>query len=103
MTDTTTVIPAQAGNTRERAIIDLIAEVAAAVGFQAGVGAMELAGQIVSVLHANPEHIDRFMYEGVALFHDGTFDAVNGSLTYMAISGKVTAPTSLRKAKGRQQ
>jgi hypothetical protein len=81
-------------------IIDRIAEVSIAVGWQAGIGAMELAGQIVSVLHANPEHIDRFMAEGVALFHDGTLDVVNGSLTYMSIGGEVRTPAELRASKG---
>lgn len=45
----------------EVAIVRQIAQVAHAVGWQAGVPAMELAGLIVSCLAANPEHLDRFM------------------------------------------
>lgn len=86
-----------------KAIIDRIAEVSIAVGWQANIGAMETAGQIVSVLHANPEHIERFMAEGTELFIDGTFDPVNGSLSYLTVSGKITTPAMLREEKGKQQ
>lgn len=84
-------------------VISRIAQVASAVGLQANVGAMELAGQIVSVLYAHPNLIDRFMAEGTELFIDGTFDASNGSLTYRSIGGDVLSPTVLRQAKGSQQ
>lgn len=80
--------------------INRVAEVATAVGWQAGVGAMELAGQIISCLHANPEHLERFMKEGSGLFIDRTFTFENGSLTYMAISGQVLSPADLRATKG---
>lgn len=86
-----------------RELIDRIAEVSNAVAFQAGVGAMELAGQIVSVLYANPEHIRRFMEEGTELFIDGTFDMKNGSLSYMAQNGRITSPSALRTNSGQQQ
>lgn len=86
-----------------REIIDQIAEVSEGVGHQANVGAMELAGQIVSVLHANPEHVERFMAEGAELFIDGTFLPENGSLSYLAMNGKVTTPAMLRQEKGKQQ
>lgn len=84
-------------------VIRRIAEVATAVGFQANVGASEIAGQIVSCLYANPEHIQRFMEEGTELFIDGTFDPKNGSLSYMAMSGKITSPSTLRRTKGAEQ
>jgi hypothetical protein len=87
----------------ERALIEKIAQVANAVGWQAGEPAMELAGQIVSVLAANPEHIDRFMKEGSGLFLDGTFNAENGCLTYRSIGGDVLSPAVLRQQKGMQQ
>lgn len=84
-------------------LIAKIAQVAAAVGFQAGVPALDIAGQMVSILAANPEHIDRFMVEGTELFLDGTFDYENGSLTYRAMNGAILSPSVLREKKGQQQ
>lgn len=84
-------------------LIQKIAQVSAAVGWQANEPAMELAGQIVSVLAAHPEHIDRFMAEGTELFLDGTFNHENGSLTYRAINGSILSPSVLREQKGQQQ
>lgn len=72
------------------------ADVASSVAWAAGVGAVELAGQFVSVLAAHPEHIDRFMREGAELCIDGTLGMENGCLTYMAVSGKITFPDTLR-------
>lgn len=89
--------------TGERAAIEKIAQIASAVGFQAGEPALEAAGQIVSVLAANPEQIDRFMREGSELFIDGTFNPENGSLTYRSIGGDILHPSVLRQQKGRQQ
>lgn len=80
-----------------------IAEIASGVGFQAGEPAMELAGQIVSVLAANPEHIDRFMHEGPELFIDGTMKVENGCLNYRAINGSIVSPSDLRKKMGIEQ
>lgn len=80
-----------------------VAEVATAVGWQAGVGASETAGHIISCLYASPEHLDRFMAEGSELFIDGTFAPENGSLTYLAINGQITSPETLRQNKGMQQ
>ena len=84
-------------------IINKIAQVSASVGFQAGEPAMEMAGQIVSILAANPEHIDRFMSEGSGLFIDGTFNHEHGSLTYRAVNGAILSPSALREKKGQQQ
>lgn len=86
-----------------REFLDRVAEVSVAVGWQAGVGASETAGLIISCLYANPEHIDRFMAEGSELFIDGTFNPENGSLTYLAVNGSVTSPDVLRRQKGVQQ
>lgn len=80
-----------------------VAQVANNVSIAAGVGGMELAGQIISVLYANPEHIERFMVEGGELFIDGTLDPKNGCLTYMAESGRITDPSVLRVERGQQQ
>lgn len=85
------------------AFIEKAAEVSAAVGWQAGVGAMELAGQIVSGLRANPELLPRFMIEGAELFIDGSLAVENGCLTYMSISAGVQSPADLRKRGGREQ
>ncbi|MDQ0996925.1 hypothetical protein QFZ34_002107 [Phyllobacterium ifriqiyense] len=95
--------PATDARTAQIAIITKIAQIATAVGWQANEPAMELAGQIVSVLAANPEQIDRFMAEGTELFLDGTLNCENGSLTYRAISGSILSPSDLRTSKGSQQ
>lgn|GEM_PF-3007486 len=80
-----------------------VAEVTTAVGFQAGEPAMELAGQIVSVLAAHPEQTDRFIANGSELFIDGTLNHENGSLTYRAMNGDILHPSVLREQKGMQQ
>jgi hypothetical protein len=81
----------------EKALITHTAQVASVVGSQANVGAMELAGQIVSILAANPGLIARFMREGSGMFVDGTLsDAGSGCLTFMSRIGRVTHPRELR-------
>lgn len=83
-------------------VIKWIAEVSAAIGWQAGVGASETAGTIVSVLAANPHLIERFLTEGSGLFIDGPLylDAVNGCLTYYAQTGEVLSPGELHRRRG---
>lgn len=88
---------------KERATVKRIAEVASVVAAQAGVGASETAGLIVSVLAANPEQTERFMAEGSELFIDGTIRPENGCLTHMAMNGQVVSPTRLRMMKGQSQ
>lgn len=79
--------------------IERIAEVAEAIGWQAGVGGMETAGMIVSVLAEHPELIERFMNEGSGLLIDGEFGAEKGRLTFHRMKdGKVTTPAELRSA-----
>lgn len=87
----------------EPEMIARIAAVAAAVGFQSGVSATEIAGLIVSVLAAQPEQINRFMSEGTELFLDGTIRAEGGCLTYMAQNGSLLSAADLRSMKGLQQ
>jgi len=84
-------------------VIQWIAEVAAAIGWQAGVGATETAGGIVSVLAANPHLIERFLTEGSGLFIDGpvNLDVVNGCLTYYAQTGEVLSPGELHRRRGK--
>lgn len=84
-------------------LVAKIAHVASGVGFQANVPALDIAGQILSILAAIPEHIDRFMVEGTELFLDGTFNYENGSLTYRAVNGSILSPSVLRERKGSQQ
>lgn len=83
--------------------LNKVATVAHQVGFHAGVGGMELAGQIISCLHAQPEQIDRFMAEGAELFLDGTFEVAKGSLTYQSIGNGLQSPTETRRRLGTQQ
>lgn len=89
--------------TTAKELLDRIAEVANAVAWQAGVGGMEVAGQIVSGLYANPEHIERFMVEGPELIIDGTLAPDKGCLSYTAINGSIMTPAELRKRNGGQQ
>jgi hypothetical protein len=79
------------------------AQLATDLGWQAGEPASELAGQIISVLAAHPEHTDRFLEEGGELFIDGTFDTANGSLTYRSRGGDILRPGVLRAQKGNLQ
>lgn len=86
-----------------REMINKLAEVATAVGWQANEPAVEMAGHLVSFLYANPEHIDRFMEEGSELFVDGTFSFEAGSLTYRALNGQILSPKQLRESQGKSQ
>jgi hypothetical protein len=82
------------------ATINRIAEISSAVGWQSGVPAADIAGMIVSFLHANPEHVGRFLAEGSELFVDGTIDPKSGSLSYRAQSGEILSPSDLRARTG---
>ena len=80
-------------------VIKRIADVAQAVGWQAGVGGMETAGMIVSVLAAKPELVQRFLDEGTELLVNGDILPEHGCLTFHRSSdGKVTTPQQLRSA-----
>lgn len=83
-----------------QAVINRVAEVSTAVGWQAGVPASEIAGLIVSFVYANPEHLERFMAEGSELFVDGTIRPDHGSLTYRSASGEILSPADLRDRTG---
>lgn len=84
-------------------LLNKVAEVSSAVGWQSNTGAVETAGQIISCLYANPDQIERFITEGTGLFFDGTFAFENGSLTWHATDGRVVSPSEYRAAKGLQQ
>jgi hypothetical protein len=89
--------------TTAAAIVARIAQCAADLGWQAGEPAVELAGQMISVLAANPEQIERFMTDGGELWIDGTFNGENGSLTYRTMDGRILSPSDYRKLKGIEQ
>lgn len=80
-----------------------VAEVSTNVGFHAGEPALEMAGQIISVLAAHPEHTERFLEERGELFLDGTLAHENGSLTYRSQGGDILHPSVLRAQKGSLQ
>ena len=80
-------------------VIQHIAKVAEAVGWQAGVGASETAGMIVSCLAAKPELVGRFMKEGSGLLVSGEIAPEHGSLTFHRMDGNVTTPDELRVAR----
>lgn len=82
-----------------RSVIERIGEVAAAVGWQAGVGASETAGMIISCLLAKPELIDRFLKDGTGLLIDGEIGPDQGCLTFHRRDGAVTTPEELRMAR----
>ncbi|WEK05725.1 MAG: hypothetical protein P0Y65_05580 [Candidatus Devosia phytovorans] len=89
--------------TTAKEFLDRVNEVSAAVGWQAGVGAVETAGFIISCLAASPEQIDRFMAEGSELILDGTIAPENGGLTYFASNGELVSPADRRQRMGKQQ
>lgn len=76
-------------------VIAHIGRVAEAVAWQAGIGASETAGMIISCLLAKPELIDRFMKEGSGLLVDGSIGPDQGCLTFHRQDGKVTTPQEL--------
>lgn len=80
-------------------VIGRIAEVADAVAWQAGVGASETAGMIISCLVAKPELIQRFLKEGSEMFVSGEISPDQGCMTFHRIDGAVTTPEELRMAR----
>ena len=76
----------------ERAkVVARIAEAAHAIGWQAGVGAMETAGSIVSFLYANPHRIADFMSGGSVLDWPPDWHQ-KGYLTWQGMDGKIHYP-----------
>ena len=81
-------------------LFEKITEVSLTVAHLANVGAMETAGMIVSVLHANPDLIDRFMDEGSGMIVDGTICVENGGFSYHSIGAGLVTPKQLRESRG---
>ena len=78
-------------------VIRKIADVAWAVGWQAGVGGMETAGSIVSVLAAHPEKIEAFLSgELTVIDDDALLRPELGCLTWHAKNGSVMTPVAAR-------
>ena len=83
-----------------RETIAKIAETAEAVGWQAGVGASETAGWIISVLARYPEHTEGFMTQGYFYLVDqGLTGHEHGCLTFHRKDGTVTTPSELHAAR----
>lgn len=90
-------------NPAEQCAIQKIALTAVKISRLANVPAMEMAGQLVSVLAANPELVESFMQDGMALFTSGKLDAQHGCLDFRAINGVRVSPQDLRKHMGMEQ
>lgn len=80
-------------------VVAHIGQVAEAVAWQAGVGASETAGMIISCLVAKPELIERFLTEGSGLLVSGEIGPDQGCMTFHRMDGKVTTPEELRMAR----
>lgn len=78
-------------------VIDRLAEIAAAMSVQAGVGGMETAGHLVSYLADHPRDIEPLLRFGVFELPMDWHE--RGSLTYHACNGKVTHPQHARQAR----
>ncbi len=78
-------------------IIQCIASVAEAVGEQAGVGGLEMAGMIISVLAADPTLTATFLDDPLEFMLSDHMRAERGCLTFHRKGdGKVVRPEQLR-------
>jgi len=78
-------------------VIERIAAVASAFGWQAGVGAMEIAGSIIGYLAGNPRDLEPFMNGGIMELPANWFE--RHSLTWHDSKGKVRNPADVRRAR----
>lgn len=78
-------------------VINRIAEAAIAIGWQAGVGAMETAGSIVSYLANNPGQIEDFMAGRTSPVDWPAGWHVHGCLTWHGQDGKIYSPEFVRR------
>lgn len=81
------------------AVIVRIAEVAQAIGWQAGIGGMETAGSIVSFLARHPEHIDDFMAGRTSVMDWPADWHTQGCLSWHGMDGKIHRPEEVRRAR----
>lgn len=77
--------------------IQHVAECSRAIGFGAGVGEMETAGQIISYLAANPEKLDAFIEGSTFAWPLDWFE--NGCLSWHAVNGRIVRPEEARVAR----
>jgi hypothetical protein len=75
--------------------IELVAKRSAGFANQAGVGAMETAGHLISYLADHPEHIEPWINGG--FFELPTDWIEGGCLTYRAMNGKIVSPRYARQ------
>lgn len=77
-----------------------VAYIAEVVGWQAGVGAMETAGSLISYLARFPEKLPAFMADDFSVISDLPSDwLTQGCLTWHARNGSVVKPEFVRRAK----
>jgi hypothetical protein len=79
------------------AVIARIAEIAEAFGAQAGVGAMETAGGIISYLAEHPRDIEPCLRFGIFELPSDWLE--RGGLTWHAQNGKVVHPAEARRSR----
>ena len=77
--------------------IQHVAECSRNIGFDAGVGEMETAGQIISYLAANPDKLDAFIEGGIFAWPLDWFE--NGCLSWHALNGRIVRPEEARAAR----
>lgn len=77
--------------------IEKLADMAEAIGWQAGVGGSETAGQIVSYLAANPGDFDKVMAGGILDLRPDWY--AHGRLTWMGTNGQIVHPETARRAR----
>ena len=78
-------------NPTAQSVIEYIAKVSRIIGAQAGVGAMETAGSIVSFLAANPHYLDDFLTNGSVLDWPFSWHSA-GALSWQGMDGKIHWP-----------
>lgn len=78
-------------------VIERIAEIAGPFAQQAGVGAMEIAGLLVSYLAKHPRDIEPCLRFGIFELPEDWISL--GALTWTAKNGKVVAPEFARRAR----
>lgn len=72
--------------------LEKIAEAVEGRAWCAGVGAMEWAGMVLSVLVQNPEWQDEFFRDPGEFLLSGKVRAENGRLTWLSRSGEIMSP-----------
>jgi hypothetical protein len=100
MTNTPPPLSVESGEPSEmtaREFIEKIAAMSEAIGWQAGVGASETAGMIVSYLAANPDDFDTVMTGGILDLPPGWHEF--GRLSWMGMNGQVVRPEQVRRAR----